>query len=95
MRLLLHTLAHLCTEACHAVGARAGLRETLRQQPGGQAVVGGGQRAVVLQQVPRAAALPMVQAARRGEGVGGTKVSDMRGGARALARVEAMLHTSL
>lgn len=70
----LHMLTYLCTEACHAVGTWAGLCETLRQQPGGQAVVGGGQRSVVLQQVPRAAALPVMQAERRG----GTKVSDMR-----------------
>lgn len=56
---------HLRAEACHAVGPRATLCQALRQQPGGQAVVGRGQRAVVLQQVARAAALAVVQA---GEG---------------------------
>lgn len=58
---------HLRAEACHAVGPRAALRQALCQQPGGQAVVGCGQRAVVLQQVARAAALAVVQA---GEGRG-------------------------
>lgn len=58
---------HLRAEACHAVGPRATLCQALRQQPGGQAIVGRGQRAVVFQQVARAAALAVVQA---GEGHG-------------------------
>lgn len=53
---------HLRAEARHAVGPRATLRQALRQQPGGQTVVGRGQRAVILQQVARAAALAVVQA---------------------------------
>lgn len=61
---------HLRAEACHAVGPRAALRQALCQQPGGQAVVGCGQRAVVLQQVARAAALAVVQAGGGGGGQG-------------------------
>lgn len=52
---------YLC-EASHAVGTRrAILCEALSQQTGGQTVVRHGQRRVVsLQQVPRAAALPVM-----------------------------------
>lgn len=62
---------HLRAEAGHAVGPRATLCQALGQQPGGQAVVGRGQRAVVLQQVARAAALAVVQAEEGSEGGGG------------------------
>lgn len=62
------TYLYLCAEARHAVGAWAGLRQALCQQSGSKAVVRYGQRSVVLQQVPRAAAFPMVQAGRGGEG---------------------------
>lgn len=68
---------HLRAEACHAVGPRATLCQALGQQPGGQAVVGRGQRAVVLQQVARAAALAVVQAEEEEEG-GGAGVSTGR-----------------
>lgn len=51
---------YLC-KASHAVGTRAILCEALSQQTGGQTVVRHRQRRVVsLQQVPRAAALPVM-----------------------------------
>lgn len=52
---------YLC-EASHAVGTRAVLCEALSQQTSGQTIVRHGQRRVVsLQQVPRAAALSVMQ----------------------------------
>lgn len=64
---ILHMLSYLCAEACHTVGAWAGLCEALGQQPGSQAVVRCGQWSIILQQVTRAAAFPMMQAEREGK----------------------------
>lgn len=59
--------SYLCAEACHTVGAWAGLCEALGQQPGSQAVVRCGQWSIILQQVTCAAAFPMMQAERGGK----------------------------